>query len=181
MDVGLNNKNTLGEIAPEFSDVVFFVEANSNEQFLLWQEYSKESMSNIQPLSDAAINNIPTDYREDVKILNNKVKKFAHTRIDWKQIMSGFGLTIGQVQRKPVCVTFNFAIINGKKVCFYYPSSIMVDHRMIENWLISRFQLTHDKYTRWNHVDANNFHNCVNSLDNIDKEPRETVYKSTLK
>lgn len=31
MDVGLNNRNTLGDVQPEFKDVVFFVEATSTE------------------------------------------------------------------------------------------------------------------------------------------------------
>ena len=40
MDVGLNNRNTLGEIAPELTDVVFLVEATSAEQHNLWSEWS---------------------------------------------------------------------------------------------------------------------------------------------
>jgi archaellum component FlaC len=52
MDVGLNNRNTLGEIAPEFKDVVFFVEATSTEHHTLWSEWSTQSMSNIEPISD---------------------------------------------------------------------------------------------------------------------------------
>jgi len=44
--------------------------------------------------------------------------------------------------------------------------------------LIKQFQLTHDGYTRWNHTNSSNFHNCVNSLDRLDKEPRETIYKN---
>lgn len=177
MDVGLNNKNTLGELAPEFSDVVFFIKATNNEQFTLWQEWSKESMYNIKSLPDNLIEFIPSGMRPEVKRLNDKVKKLEMTRVEWGQIMAGFNLTIGYIQEYPVCVSFHFALINGKKVCFYHPTSRMVDHQMIEDWLMSRFQLTHDKYTRRNHVDAINFHNCVNSLDNLDKEPRDTIYK----
>ena len=44
---------------------------------------------------------------------------------------------------------------------------------MVEDWFLAKFQLTHDNYTRWNHVDSNNFHNCVNSLDRLDIEPRD--------
>lgn len=47
-----------------------------------------------------------------------------------------------------------------------------VDHSMVDNWLREHFQLTHDGYTRWNHVDSNNFHNCVGSFNRLDKEPR---------
>jgi len=177
MDVGLNNRNTLGAIAPEFADVVFFVESTSNEQHQHWSDYAKESMTNITPLQDDFINLIPENVRSNVKRLNDKVKDLQHTRVEWKQIMSGFGLTIGHVDKRPVCVSFSFAVINGKKVCFYYCTSQVADHKMIENWLISHFQLTHDGYSRWNHTDSSNFHNCINSLDSLDVEPRDTIYK----
>lgn len=176
MDVGLNNKNTLGEIRPEFADVVFFVEANSNEQFHHWREYSKDSMTNIKALSNTFIDSLPEQFKSQVKQLNNNIEKIVRTRVNWKQVMSGFGLTIGSVNELPVHVSFSFAIIEGKKVCFYDCTSRMADHTMVEKWLISQFQLTHDGYTRWNHTNSSNFHNCINSLDKLDKEPRETVY-----
>lgn len=181
MDVGLNNKNTLGEIDPAFTDVVFLVEANSNEQFTLWQEWSSQSMSNIEPIADndmkAIGEKLSRDLYAKLEKTNNKLKHNYSNRVTWEQVYAGFGITIGHVEKHPVMISFSFAFINGKKVCFYYPTSRAVDHEMIEKWLIERFQLTHDGYTRWNHTNAGNFHNCVNSLDNLDKEPRDTVYK----
>ena len=188
MDVGLNNKNTLGEVDPAFSDVVFLVEATSEEYFDFWKEWSKESTNNIESLNEETMNRISTilckeDHFLFVKLneLNEKVKKIEHTRVDWKDVSSGFSITIGHIKKMPVCVSFRFAFINGKKVCFYECTSRMTDHEMVENWLISRFQLTNDGYTRWNHVDAANFHNCINSLDRLDKKSRDTVYLSTYK
>lgn len=183
MDVGLNNKNTLGTFDSEFSDVVFLVEATSTEQFSLWKEYSKESMTNFEPLSDLDIQ-IMLDMRlkPKVKRLNDKIKEYASShRIDWEQVSSGFSLTIGYVKKLPVTINFNFAFINGKKICFYDCTSRMADHVMIEKWLIKHFQLTHDNYCRWNHVNAMNFHNCIKGLDNLDKEPRNTVYRHSTK
>ena len=184
MDVGLNNRNTLGKFAPELEDVVFFVKATSCEQFTLWQEWSKESMHNITPLSDDIMRDIlvhkflSAKIKYNVEDLNNQIKKIAQERVNWKQIHLGFCLTIGHIQKKPVVVSFSFASIGGKKICFYNCCSQMVDHEMVDNWLMTHFQLTHENYTRRNHVDAMNFHNCINSLDKIDKEPRDTVYKS---
>lgn len=181
MDVGLNNRNTLGIIDPAFEDVVFFVEATSTERHNLWSEWSNQSMSNIEPLSDEVMRLIGDKLNRDlyVKIenLNEKVKSSNPKRVAWEQISAGFGITIGHVGKMPVTVSFSFAIINGKKICFYEATSRVVNHKMIEDWLIERFQLTHDNYCRWNHTDAMNFHNCVNSLDDIDKKPRNTVYK----
>ncbi len=177
MDIGLNNRNMLGDINSEFIDVVFFIEANSNERSILWQEWAKESITNIEPLSDKFIEGLPLKAQITLKELNNKIKIFNHKRVIWEQVYAGFRVTIGQVNKSPVFVSFSFAFINGKKVCFYDCTSKIVDYSMVEKWLITHFQLTHDDYTRWNHVDANNFHNCVNSLDKLDKEPRDTFYK----
>ena len=134
----------------ELKDIDFLVAANSNERFNLWLEYSNS-------------------YKDERK----------NTRVDWKQISTGFMRTIGYLDSRPVEIEFSFAIIKEKMVAFYYGCSQVVDHKMIDEWLISRFQRTHDNYSRWNHVDAANFHNCINSLDKLDVEPRNTVYANT--
>ena len=182
MDVGLNNRNTLGEIAPEFKDVVFFVEATSTERNTLWSEWATQSMANIEPISEEMMSLIQEKLDSEILYerilkLNRKVKGNSHPRVDWGQIYAGVVITIGHVGKLPICVSFNFAFINGKKICFYEATSQVVNHKMIEDWIISKFQLTHDKYCRWNHTNAVNFHNCVHSLDNLDKKPRNTVYK----
>jgi len=164
-------------VAREFTDVVFFIESTSNEQMNHWSEWSKESMSNIKSLPDSEIEKI-TDLSLQRKVmdLNRKVRRFEHPRVEWEQVMNGFSLTIGYVKKSPVCVSFSFAVINGKKVCFYDCTSQIADHQMIEDWLISRFQLTHDNYSRWNHTNSSNFHICVHGLDSLDEKPRNTVY-----
>lgn len=183
MDVGFSNQNHLGKIAPELADVVFIVECDGHsDQFNLWKDYSKKSSSNIKHLSNEDIEQLTKILGdnfvllEKVKRLSDKVEYNNHTRYDWEEVSSGFMLTIGNVEiggeKLPVCVSFSFAYINGHKICFYYTSSRVHDHTMVDEWFQEHFQLTHDGYTRWNHVDANNFHNCVNSLDNLDKEPR---------
>lgn len=185
MDVGLNNKNFLSKEAPEFNDVVFLVKATNCEQFTLWQEYSKESLHNIEPFNDIFISNLENNvnwnqsnnfFLSEIKKLNDKLERTQLKRVNWKQINAGFTLRIGWVEEKPVALHFSFAIINGKKICFYECTSRMADNTMIEKWLIERFQLTHDGYCRWNHTNATNFHICTQGLDSIDLEPRDTVY-----
>lgn len=184
MDVGLNNRNTLGNIAPEFADVVFFVEATSCEYFNIWQDYSPKSKSNIPQIDESYIEAVGMLLPGTAEILtehNQSTKHLSEGRAEsWEEISSGFSLCLGYLDEenndKSVYVSFRFAIINGKKVCFYNATSRFVDHEMINKWLITRFQLTHDGYTRWNHSDATNFHNCIQSLDNLDVEPRDSVY-----
>lgn len=183
MDVGFNNRNTLGQFAPEFEDVKFFIDATSEEQFGLWQDYSKESMSYIEPISDEIMKLITATLLfekrllDPIQELNKKVKRNYRERADWKQINSGFSIVIGHVDDRPVNVSFMFAIVNGHKICFYDIISQVADHKMVEKWLKTHFQLTHDGYCRWNHTNATNFHNCIQGLEKMDKEPRDTVYQ----
>lgn len=184
MDTGLDNQNYLGKEASELADVVFLVECDgSKDQYNLWCEYSVKSRSNIAPLAEDDIKQLKAELTGNydkllsrILTVNDRVKDNYHTRYDWKDISSGIMLTIGHVgegkNKLPVCVSFNFAEINGHKICFYYTCSRANESEMVRKWLIERFQLTHDNYTRWNHVDSNNFHNCLNSLDSLDKEPR---------
>ncbi len=181
MDIGLNNRSKLHEIDNRFADVVFLVEANSNEVHNLWQQWSGKSVESMpikllhEMLRDyrALFSAFPKELLEKVEDVVNA----AHNFVKWEQISEGFLYKIGELAGHPIRVNFRFAIINGKKVAFYTGSSRVYDHTMVENWLTSHFQLTHDNYTRWNHVDAQNFHNCVNGLDNLDKEPRDTIYR----
>lgn len=149
MDVGLNNTNTLHIALDDvyMKDIEWIVEATSEERFNLWKTY--------------------------------------HERYDWKDVGMGtihtiLNLTVSYKKFQevlPICIEFMYAIIDGHKVCFYTSNARLVHHGYIEAFLTTYFQRTHHKYSRWNHTDATNFHNCINYLDTIDFEPRNTKYK----
>src|SRR3989304_1827163 len=106
MDVGLNNRNTLGEVAPELADVVFLVEATSTEQHNLWSEWAEESMTNIEPLDDKGVGylretfGVPatrpgylsTNHKllVDLLALNDKGKRYQPPPRVWWQVRAGF-------------------------------------------------------------------------------------------
>lgn len=191
MDVGLNNKNTFEH--EQLKDVVFLVEATSPEQHNLWQEWAKDYRDvhsldipikipeKFKLFEDSVRDLFSPELRAEIEILKMTCKRVAirnddiaesqEHRVDWEQ-MTGVLIHIGN----EIYLSFSFVKINGKKIAFYYPSSAKVDYTLIEKWLIKHFQRTHDNYTRWNHTDAQNFHNCVNSLDDIDEKPRKTKY-----
>jgi len=189
MDVGLNNRNTFED--PELQDVVFLVEATSCEQHELWFRHSKKAwnfdgiseeiplgvFSDLDSQRYGALGSELAKLVNTIKERNKLVRKERNHRIDWEPVSTGLAIEIGSIKKKPIVVSFSFAYINGKKIAFYHPCSVAVDHDKVEAWLIKRFQLTHDGYTRWNHTDAKNFWNCVNSLDRLDKKPRNTKYK----
>lgn len=118
-----------------FKDVVFLVEANSNEQHLLWERY------HYKPI-------YPDTY----------VKS-------WEQISMGHGIHIGSIDERPIVVSIMYAILNGKRVMFYYGVSQLVDHKMIEDWLtMYTHDIKWDNGSRWAHCDATNFHHCLDAI-----------------
>ena len=141
----------------------------------LWQEYSHASSTNIVPLTEDVINSIPADIRGRVSYINDKVKELHANRVDWREVSRGVVIEVGNIGGRPIVLTFFFAYINGQKVAFYECCSQLADYKMIEDFLIE-FQRTHDGYTRWNHTNAMNFHNCISGLSTIDVEPRNTTY-----
>jgi hypothetical protein len=151
MDTGLNNRNTLHlAIDDEYlEDVEWIIEATSKERFQIWKDY--------------------------------------HEKMNWEEVNFGlsYEILIMMVKPKgsekeealPVMLELSFAIVNGHKIAFYTSNSRLVHWGYIEAFLITYFQRTHDGYTRWNHTNASNVHNCFGSLDDIDKKPRDAKYK----
>ena len=150
MDVGFNNTNRLHEAleCEDLKDVVWIVDATSQERNELWKKY---------------------------------YEKHA-----WEQISSGYGFQIttldvinknGVKETLPVRLDFSFAIIDGYKIAFVESNSLLTHYGYVEAFLRTYFQRTHQNYSRWNHTNACNFHNCINYLDSLDKEPRDSIYK----
>lgn len=80
---------------------------------------------------------------------------------EWLEESHGFGYRIGLIDEdtdKPVFVSFSFATIADKYICFYNATSRYVDHSMVENWLKTNFPIKHDNDSRWSYTDAQNFH-----------------------
>jgi hypothetical protein len=130
-----------------FQDVVFLVEATSHEYHFLWQEFSTEYLT----LPYAPVES----------------EKFKRWRVKWVQVTMGHGVTIGELDKRPIVVDISYAFLNDKKVMFYNGCSQLVDHKMIEEWL-KHFTLDTvrwDNNTRWAHCDAMNFHHCLDALD----------------
>lgn len=153
MDVGFNNTNTL-HIALEdnyLEDVEWIVEATSEERHNIWDKW--------------------------------------HERHNWEQVSSGRLWTIINLEVKferddkkvieslPVTLDVSYAILDGHKILFYDSPSRLVHLGYIEAFMHTYFQRTHDNYSRWNHTNSANFHNCAYYLDTIDTKPRNTTFE----
>lgn len=107
-------------------DVVSVVEANTFEDFTLWEKW--------------------------------------HEKVDWVQNCSntGMGVTIGELAGMPVCISLFTCMVNKKKVLFIHPTSMVVDWRLIENWLQENMPNCTERLGGGVRVhSAQNFHNVV--------------------
>ena len=78
----------------------------------------------------------------------------------WISNNSGFGQTVGQIAGMPVCLSLLTAEVEGHKILFIDPTSQVVDHRMIEEWLaktLPKSAFRDDGFV--NKTNAMNFHN----------------------
>ena len=159
MDVGFNNTNKL-HIAlenPFLEDVEWLIEATSTERHDIWNRYHKkhewEEVSHV----------------EGYTILELEVEVKAHPMV--------VGWPFIKKEKLPIYISFNYAIVDGHKILFYECKSLLAHHGYVEAFFKTYFQRTHDGYSRWNHTDAMNAHNCFGYFYTLDKEPRDTKYK----
>lgn len=107
--IGVPPKRELPEdIAEYLNGVEGLVEANSYEKHCLWLHYAKDA---------------------------DKYGGFGETRFDWQERTAGYGFTVGTVADKPVHLSLMVNTVNGKRLLFWYATSQMVDHQMIDDWL----------------------------------------------
>lgn len=124
-----------------FEEVVFLVHATSHEQHQFWVDYHH------QP-------------------------RFDHCRIHkWEQVMSGTMIEIGELDNRPINLAVNWAILEGYRVLFYEAVSQVVDYKMVDEW-IEHFSkhIRWDNGHRWAHTDSNNFHLCINAIQDLWKK-----------
>lgn len=95
----------------------------------------------------------------------------GYPKVSWKEISVGHGVQVGQVDKRPVVISINYAIINGQRVMFYCDTSQIVDHEMISEWLklYSLDTILWDNGTRWAHCNSSNFHLCLNAIEEKNK------------
>jgi hypothetical protein len=94
---------------------------------------------------------------------------FEHSRlwselekqISWKEASSCPWLTVGVLDDRPVNVLFRFDVLNGQTVCFWEPTSQVVDYLLIEDFLkyVGKYCLP-DVIT----TNATNFHQVIQKI-----------------
>jgi hypothetical protein len=83
----------------------------------------------------------------------------------YKQEGHGFMHTVGEVGDMPVCVSLTCNHIKGHKILFVEPTSAVVDHRMVREWIEQTMPDSAyedgDRNKRLNISDANNWSNAL--------------------
>jgi hypothetical protein len=93
-------------------------------------------------------------------------RRFHETSIGWVEDNLGFCIIVGSLgKNKPVNVSFSFATLNGKRVCFYEAISRYVDHTMVEEFIEKNYPV------KWGNdrramTDADNFHLVIDAVTN---------------
>lgn len=91
-----------------------------------------------------------------------------HQQTNWEEDRCGVLHQIGNLgQGKPICVSFTFAKIYGKRICFYEATSRYVDHEMVEEYLEKNYPVGWDNGTRRAMTDAMNFHLAIDACSEV--------------
>lgn len=106
----------------------YVVRATCFEQHMLWSDWSDQSMN---PLS------------------KERCQK-------WQQMNTGCMVTVGYIADRPICICLSWNKIDGEMVMFVDPTSELVDHKMIDEWLRKHCNPMVDG--RRAIVDATNYH-----------------------
>lgn len=80
-------------------------------------------------------------------------------RREWKDRLLGYSVHAGKDADRPVVFSISSAIIDGNKILFIEPTSMLVDWKMIEEWLKTNLPKSAFRGEYVNKVDAMNFHN----------------------
>lgn len=70
----------------------------------------------------------------------------------WVENLSGIGVTVGHLGNRPIAISLIADVVRGKKILFWEPTSVLVDHDMIDKWFDDHVDCS-------NTADADNFHN----------------------
>jgi hypothetical protein len=114
---------------PRYADTHYLVEATDTERHAQWCFASTES-----------------PFRYDRKDIRD---------VEWIQTSPGAFLEIARQKGRPVCVCLQWDYLNGALVCFWEPTSRLVDYDLIDPWLKMKFPNIHTT------SNAMNIHNVI--------------------
>lgn len=126
----------------------FVVEADSFAQHTFWAQHAEDS---LHP---------PWDKRKNCR---------AYEPLEWEQVSSGWDVYVGEIAKRDIYISVNWARIEGQLVCFWYPTSQAVDTLKCEAWIDAHFTGRYDGGHRKATCDAMNFKHCLSAIREANK------------
>lgn len=134
-------------IDSRLAKTVFVVEATGCEQTELWERYHEK----VTWVQDNPGRLVTVGY----------IKTVPANSTLWDMLNRKF-------ESRPVCICLSWNLLNGKYVLFWYPTSSLVDNRMIEAWFKDNCTPPSYDHGRPANCNANNFVHCIHAiLDNM--------------
>jgi hypothetical protein len=128
---------TLTEQNAKIAGSFYVVEATDFEALALWITWAKEGREKN-----------PNPYYKDFPA------------VSWKQDNPGQLATVGYLSGHPVCISLSWNRLDGKSVMFWYATSRVVDHGMIDAWLTKMSPA----YRDGKRCDPMNFGGCLDAV-----------------
>lgn len=91
-----------------------------------------------------------------------KAVELDHRKLDWVDGRLGMMEKVGELDGMPVCISLFKATVDGQLILFVDPCSMVVDHRLIDDWYkraLPKSAFRENGYV--NKTDAMNFHNIL--------------------
>lgn len=120
---------------------------------------SSSDVANIAPSAEvrsymAGVSGIVEANNFEIMSLREKWENCGHS---WDSTGHGYMPTVGAVGSAPICISIQTALIEGQKILFIDPTSMVVDHDQIESWLKTHVPTALRDDGCLNKTDASNF------------------------
>jgi hypothetical protein len=123
-------------------DTEYVVEATYHETFSFWKEYSKENRNWSSVAFIPPSKNWPC--------------------FEWEQIAPGYHVVVGEFHGFPVNISCWWWKIDGVLVMFYEAVSRVVDHDMVDEWLLNN--CVKKDGSSLAKTNADNFHHLIDFI-----------------
>ena len=85
--------------------------------------------------------------------------------VTWVQDCCGYGIHVGDLGDMPVWISIHWATVDGIHIMFYHDTSMVVDHRLIKDWVDKTIQdIMKGGAERVVKTDSGNFHQVFHQL-----------------
>ena len=98
-----------------------------------------------------------------------------HAELSWKDGLWGVGQRVGELDGRPVMLSLKWQLLHGHPVLFFHDMSQVVDHQMVDAWLVANVPVYAADMPR-KRCNPQNFHHCIRELEQLGVVSGEVEY-----